>query len=255
MQFHRPISCATLRACNEHIESHARHPWGLCPTMGTSHSSSHSDTSNGCNFLGHIGIEQHASNQSLLVSIFCINSWLEPKSSYICNMSTSRMWPWSLPGDLTMVNPRVDDREYDSVGCFLFKDTPEDSFACFSSSSIQFDSYALAADLASDARLQCSSVIHARLQLNLSRALTWVPGGWSRCDATYFSGTDRGEIPLWCDKFQKLKGWKVEVHLISSPEWSAWNDFLEISVSELNNNEASEWLVCLMRLSWNFSRY
>ena len=124
MQFHRPISCATLRACNEHIESHARHPWGLCPTMGTSHSSSHSDTSNGCNFLGHIGIEQHASNQSLLVSIFCINSWLELKSSYICNMSTSRMWPWSLPGDLTMVNPRVDDREYDSVGCFFLR-TPQ----------------------------------------------------------------------------------------------------------------------------------
>ena len=76
-----------------------------------------------------------------------------------------------------MVNPRVDDREYDSVGCFFFKDTPEDSFACFSSSGIQFDSYALAADLASDAWLQCSSVIHAWLPLNLSRALTWVPGG------------------------------------------------------------------------------
>ena len=134
-----------------------------------------------------------------------------------------------------MVTPR-------RFGCFFFKDTPEDSFACFSSSSIQFESYALAADLASDARLQCSSV------MKLSRALTWVPGGWSRCDATYFSGTDRGEIPLWCDKFQKLKGWKVEVHLISSPEWSAWNDSLEISVSELNNNEASEWLVCF----WGF---
>ena len=42
-----------------------------------------------------------------------------------------------------MVTPRrfdhVDDREYDSVGCFCFKDTPEDSFACFSSSSIQFN--------------------------------------------------------------------------------------------------------------------
>ena len=64
-----------------------------------------------------------------------------------------------------MVNPHVDDREYDSVCFFL---TPKKiHLHVFQSSSIQFDSYALAADLASDARLQCSSVMRGCIDLPL----------------------------------------------------------------------------------------
>ena len=106
MQFHRSISCSTLRACNRHIESHAWYHWGRCPTMGTCHSSSHADISNGCNFLGQTGIEQHDADQWLLVSIFCVNSalsqiaintkWVPAFQHLGCDHSQSPCgWSWS----------------------------------------------------------------------------------------------------------------------------------------------------------------